>query len=174
MPDTVDHDAVIGRRHFLTRLSLGLTAFAGAVVGVPVVGFVLGPLFRKTPPVWREVGALETFKVGQTVEVTYETSASLSWAGITSQSAAWLRRTDPQTVEAFSIHCTHLGCPTRWEATPQLFMCPCHGGVFYANGEVAAGPPPRPLVRVGARIRDGHVEIETSEVPITRGTLSGE
>ena len=44
-----------------------------------------------------------------------------------------------------AVNCTHLGCPVTWFADSGLFMCPCHGGVYYANGEHASGPPPRGL-----------------------------
>jgi Rieske Fe-S protein len=32
------------------------------------------------------------------------------------------------------------------------FRCPCHGGVFDAEGNVVEGPPPRPLDRVEVRV----------------------
>jgi hypothetical protein len=32
-------------------------------------------------------------------------------------------------------------------------MCPCHGGVYYANGERASGPPPRGLYPCVYRVR---------------------
>ena len=35
----------------------------------------------------------------------------------------------------------------------ELFLCPCHGGVYYADGTVAGGPPPQPLFRYGVRDR---------------------
>ena len=41
---------------------------------------------------------------------------------------------------AFSVNCAHLGCPVRWLREAHLFMCPCHGGVYYEDGRVAAGP----------------------------------
>ncbi|HVL16527.1 MAG TPA: hypothetical protein VM387_00960, partial [Gemmatimonadales bacterium] len=44
------------RRRFLSRLSIGLSAAIAAVMGVPVVGFLLSPLTRRTPRVWRPVG----------------------------------------------------------------------------------------------------------------------
>src|SRR6188508_948275 len=52
------------RRRFLSRLSIGLSAAMAAVMGVPVVGFLLSPLTRRTPRVWRPVGRVDGFKVG--------------------------------------------------------------------------------------------------------------
>jgi menaquinol-cytochrome c reductase iron-sulfur subunit len=47
-------------------------------------------------------------------------------------------------------------------------MCPCHGGVYYKDGAVAAGPPPHALFQYQVRIRNGKVEILTSALPIAR------
>ena len=54
--------------------------------------------------------------------------------------------------------CAHLGCPVSWFPQSGLFMCPCHGGVYYGNGERASGPPPRGLYRCVWRIRKGQLE----------------
>jgi Rieske Fe-S protein len=37
-------------------------------------------------------------------------------------------------------------------AKEKKFKCPCHGGVYAADGRVLAGPPPRPLQTIEARI----------------------
>jgi menaquinol-cytochrome c reductase iron-sulfur subunit len=86
---------------------------------------------------------------------------------VTARTAAWLRRDDETGFTAFAVNCTHLGCPVRWIQGAELFLCPCHGGVFTRNGTVAAGPPPRPLTRYPVRIRNGQVEIQTTPTPIT-------
>lgn len=51
-------------------------------------------------------------------------------------------------LRAFSPVCTHLGCLVHWEANVRKFVCPCHKGVFDADGKVVSGPPPRPLERI--------------------------
>ncbi len=97
----------------------------------------------------------------------FEDPSPEAWAGVTAETGAWLRRVGEEEFIAFSINCRHLGCPVRWVAGPSLFMCPCHGGVYYPNGDVAAGPPPEPLHRYPVRVQDGNVEIETSPIPLT-------
>lgn len=154
------------RRAFLARLSFGLMALAAALVAVPVIGFIIGPLIRKFPDVWRPVGKAEDFLIGTTVRVSFRDPSPLAWAGVTADTAAWLRRDDRGEFTAFAINCTHLGCPVRWLPDANLFMCPCHGGVYYADGRVAGGPPPRPLFQYPVRINAGMVEIRTSAVPI--------
>jgi menaquinol-cytochrome c reductase iron-sulfur subunit len=154
------------RRRFLGRLSIALSAVAAAIVGIPVVGFILGPLIAPEPDVWRALGAADSFKPGETVSVSFLDPSPMEWAGVTAMTAAWLRRLESGSFIAFAVNCSHLGCPVRWLAQANLFMCPCHGGVYYADGEVAAGPPPRGLFKYPVRVRDGQVEILASAVPI--------
>jgi menaquinol-cytochrome c reductase iron-sulfur subunit len=157
--------AEAGRRRFLTHISVILGSIGAALVAIPSGAFLLG--LRKTPQVWRTVGKLGDFKLGSTVNVSFQDSSPLPWSGVTAQTAAWLRRTGDQQFVAFSMNCTHLGCPVRWLAEANLFMCPCHGGVFYADGRVASGPPPKPLNQYPVRVNNDQVQILTSPVPIT-------
>ena len=159
-PAEPDQQSVLDRRQFLARLSLGLGGVGAAIVGVPIVGFLLAPLLRRVPEQWQAVGPIEQFAVGTTVLVTLTDPSPLPWAGVAAKTAAWLRRDDEQVFVAFAVNCTHLGCPVRWLQDANLFMCPCHGGVFYNDGTPAAGPPPRPLRRYPVRVRAGQVEVQ--------------
>jgi menaquinol-cytochrome c reductase iron-sulfur subunit len=85
---------------------------------------------------------------------------------VTARTGAWLRRDGPDEATAFSVNCAHLGCPVRWLPDANLFMCPCHGGVYDQEGRVAAGPPPHGLARYPVRIVDGQVEVQTSPLPV--------
>ncbi len=154
------------RRSFLTRVSLGLTGLAGALVGLPVVGFLIAPVRRRTPDAWRVVGTVSDFEIGDTVRVVYVDPEPLPWAGFSAETAAYLRREDDRTFVAFSSYCTHTGCPVQWVDSTSLFFCPCHGGAFHRDGSVAAGPPPRPLERHETRVRNGRVEIRTTRIPL--------
>jgi menaquinol-cytochrome c reductase iron-sulfur subunit len=158
---------LLSRRRFLARLSIAMGALAATVVGVPLVGFLLSPFLKGTQETWRNVGALDQFEIGATVQVSFLDASPLPWAGVTAQTAAWLRRNSKEDFTAFAVNCTHLGCPVRWLSDAGLFMCPCHGGVYYLDGAVAAGPPPKPLPKYPVRVRDGQVEIRTSPLPIT-------
>lgn len=154
------------RRRFIERLSIALGALAAAVVAIPSGLFLLLPVFKRAPQEWRTVGPLSSFEPGTTVRVSFDDPAPLPWAGVTARTAAWLRHEPNGAFTAFAINCTHLGCPVRWLDKAELFLCPCHGGVYYADGTVAAGPPPFPLHRYDTRVRDGMVEILTSALPI--------
>jgi menaquinol-cytochrome c reductase iron-sulfur subunit len=161
------NDPEVSRRKFFELVTYTAGSIIGFLIGVPVLGFVLAPLVRRPPEDWRPVGSLDSFKIGQTVKVEFTDPSPLPWSGITSKTAAWLRRTGETDFVAYSIFCRHLGCPVRWVPGAKLFMCPCHGGVYYEDGSVAAGPPPEPLARYPVRVNNGQVEIETSAIPLT-------
>ena len=155
-----------GRRKFLGRLSIGLGSFAALLVGLPSVLGVLKPMVKTEPRLWRKVGAVDDFQVGQTVEVSFENAGTNAWAGAAGKTGAYLRRDGDSSFTAFTVNCSHLGCPVRWEQSADMFLCPCHGGVYYANGDVAAGPPPRPLAQYPVRVNQGNVEIQTTPLPL--------
>ena len=60
------------RRRFLSRLSLALSGLIATATTVPVIGFLLSPLTRKQPRVWRAVGPVSGFTIGETVNVVFE------------------------------------------------------------------------------------------------------
>jgi menaquinol-cytochrome c reductase iron-sulfur subunit len=145
---------LLTRRRFLNRISLALSGLAAAVVSVPILAYLLSPLLQPPAEEWRDLGVVDNFRIGETVEVAFDEPSSLPWAGQTSRTAVWLRRSGERDFTAFGLNCTHLGCPVNWRAGAELFLCPCHGGVYYADGSVAGGPPPRSLPRYSVRIAD--------------------
>ncbi len=157
----------IGRRNFFIKLGIISSALISIVIAIPVVGALLAPLLRKTPPAWRKVGKIDQFQIGKTVLVKFRNAAPLPWSGKVSETASWLHRNSDESFTAFSVNCAHLGCPVRWVEEAQLFLCPCHGGVYNKDGSYAAGPPPHGLRKYPVRIKNGSVEIEASAIPIT-------
>ncbi len=155
----------LSRRRFLGRFSTLLIAAAGAVISVPILAYLISPLFR-FQTAWRDLGPVERFEIGKTVEVNFEEPSPLPWAGTLATTAAWVRRVDETRFLAFAVTCTHLGCPVSWQDGARLFFCPCHGGAYYADGRVAAGPPPKPLFQYQTRIQNGQVQLLTRPLPI--------
>ena len=107
----------MSRRRFFEKLSLALGGFCAALLGVPLVGFVIAPLFRKAPNEWLSLGKIADFEIGRTVNVTITDPSSLPWAGISAKSAAWLRRVGEEQFIAFSAHCTHMSELKVWPST---------------------------------------------------------
>lgn len=162
------------RRAFLTWLTVGLSGLMGALVGLPILGYLLAPLFQPTPVEYVDVGGVDDFKPGETAFRKFRDPSPLPWAGQTAETALWVRRiaaSGDAQFTVFSVHCTHLGCPVNWLAGADLFLCPCHGGVFYSDGRVAAGPPPRPLYEREWKIANGRLLVKNAPLP-TPGSAS--
>lgn len=153
------------RRKVLATLSLGMGGVAISSVLAPWLGLFVSPLARTDPDVWMAAGSVDDFEIGETRLLAYRDPDPLPWAGFSGRDAAWVRRDGPDEFTAFSTYCPHVGCAVRWEEGAGLFMCPCHGGAFYPDGSVAAGPPPRPLDRLPVRIHEGVVELQTVRTP---------
>ena len=66
----VEAPEVLSRRRFLEKLSIALGSFCAAIVAVPLIGFVIAPLFRKPPEQWATLGKVGDFQIGKTVSVT--------------------------------------------------------------------------------------------------------
>jgi menaquinol-cytochrome c reductase iron-sulfur subunit len=160
------------RRVFFTKLSISIAGIVTLGTAVPVVSALLAPLLKRPGEIWRTVGSLDDFPLQSTILVKFVNADPASYAGTTANSAAWLRRNNGNNFIAFSANCTHLGCPVRWEKDAELFMCPCHGGVYYKDGSVASGPPPKALTQYLVRIVNNQVQIKTAPVPITSITAS--
>lgn len=64
-----------------------------------------------------------------------------------------------ESIKAFSLICTHLGCTMQWQAGDREFYCACHDGRFDQFGEVIAGPPPVPLEQFPVRVEEDKVVV---------------
>jgi menaquinol-cytochrome c reductase iron-sulfur subunit len=165
-----DSPEVLARRRLLGRASLAMSGMIAAVLSVPILAYLLTPLIKRPDETWVALGPVDRFESGKTVQVAYDDPSPLPWAGQTARTSVWLRRTGPADFAAFAVNCTHLACPVNWRPGADLFLCPCHGGIFYADGRVAGGPPTRPLAQYQVRVVDAQVQLLTGPVPIGGGT----
>jgi len=122
-----------GRRRFLARLGVAVGSLIAFMAGLPVISYILLPVSRKMHRKWVSVGPADRFAVDDTVLVSFKNPSATPWAGVTGKTGAWVRRVGDSEFIAFVLNCSHLGCPVSWEASPKLFICPCHGSVYYRN-----------------------------------------
>jgi menaquinol-cytochrome c reductase iron-sulfur subunit len=153
------------RRAFLFRIGIVINAIAAALFAIPVIGYVLSPARRFTWLDWIALGPLTDYPEKQTRLAAYINPFKKSWDGETAKIPCWVRRMEGEQFQVFAINCTHLGCPVRWFAESELFMCPCHGGAFYSDGRHASGPPPRPLYQYKYKVEAGKLWIYAGELP---------
>src|SRR6266568_423161 len=157
----------VTRRKMLMAFGIALNAVAGALFAVPVVGYVFAPSRRKEMKkelAWVTLGSLTQFPEGETRLATYRNPFVRPWDGDTGNIPCWVRRISADKFQVFAINCTHLGCPVRWFPQSGLFMCPCHGGAYYADGSRASGPPERGLFEYPFKILDGKLHIQAGEL----------
>jgi menaquinol-cytochrome c reductase iron-sulfur subunit len=100
------------------------------------------------------------------------------WDGMVAHTGCFVRNLgkdekNEDQFQVFAVNCAHLGCPVSWFPQSGLFMCPCHGGVYYENGERASGPPPRGLFQCVWNVDDGKLTIEAPHLPTLQDTLDG-
>jgi Rieske Fe-S protein len=165
------------RSRFLEASTLGVGAAIGAIVTLPVVGFMVLPAFTNVEEDEADLGPIENFPEGEYVIATYLANPQL---GEVSRRTAFVRNNgqseagDPSFTILYS-RCVHLGCPVQpngpideearrevdgVELRPvlaQSFGCPCHGGLYDAEGNRQAGPPVRSMDRYTFSIRNGRL-----------------
>lgn len=176
-------EACFERRSFLSWLSYGLGVVVAAVTALPIIGYLFGA--RKAGVQWVPLGPVTDFPENQTRRVNFDNPLRQPWDGMVANTSVYVRYEGSDGKESdeahqhkflvLAVNCAHLGCPVEWFQESGLFMCPCHGGVYYANGEHASGPPPRGLYRCDYRVtRAGdtlQLEIQAPHFPTLQNTL---
>jgi Rieske Fe-S protein len=166
------------RSRFLEASTLGVGAAIGAIVTLPVVGFMVLPAFTNVEEDEADLGPIENFPEDEYVIATYLANPE---KGEVSRRTAFVRNNgqtdagEPSFTILYS-RCVHLGCPVQpngpidEEARTELengvelrpvlaqsFGCPCHGGLYDAEGNRQAGPPVRSMDRYTFSIRNGRL-----------------
>jgi Rieske Fe-S protein len=166
------------RSRFLEASLIGLSAGMGAVLTLPVLGFMVLPSFTNLEEDEVDLGPLDNYTRGEYVIATYLARPA---QGEVSRRTVFVRNNGPAESgdPSFTIlysRCVHLGCPvqpngpideegiTELDGGVQLrpvlaqsFGCPCHGGQYNSEGNRTAGPPVRSLDRYSFSIRNGNL-----------------
>ena len=153
------------RRQFLTRLGVLLNVLGATLIGIPILGYLAAPLRRRAEQAWIPLGSVAGFPAGETRLAQYENPFRVPWDGVTAKIPCWVRHVEGGTFQVFAINCAHLGCPVRWFQESRLFLCPCHGGVYYEDGSRASGPPPRGLFEYEVEVRGEAIWVRGGRLP---------
>jgi Rieske Fe-S protein len=161
----------VSRRWLLLKLGVAFNGLVGLALATPVIRYLLSPVKRDSSyNSWVALGAAEDFPVGETRIANFKNPFSRPWDGETEGVACYVRRNTTDQFQVFAVNCAHLGCPVRWFPQSQLFMCPCHGGVYYADGSRASGPPERGLFTYDYKIVGGKLQIDAGQMPTLSNT----
>ncbi len=150
----------ISRRSWLKTCFALINGLVGALFTIPLVGFVVTPLFRRPTRHWVEIGNLTDFKAGEPRARRLRYTNALGFRDRPQSRNVWVTLGPSGDVTVFSAECTHLGCNVIWKPDRAIYFCPCHNGEFSPEGVVLAGPPPRPLTRLPTKIEGGKIWAE--------------
>lgn len=131
--------------------------------GAGVSGAVLGGLAQASGTAdkpWPElrVAALDDLKPDVPVPFSYPDASSP--AVLVRLRAAAAGGVGPgDSVVAFSVLCTHKGCPVSYRPERKLLICPCHWSTFdpAKGGQMVIGQASQPLPQIRLRVTGGSV-----------------
>jgi cytochrome b6-f complex iron-sulfur subunit len=164
------------RRDFLTLLGWGWLATALGGWLAAALRFMFPNMLYEPNP---------TFKAGKPSEYPLVDGHGAVYTNWQAAQRVWIM-SNPEGIYAFEAKCTHLGCTPRWEAASAesiaqsaaeaskkgeqpiallgRFKCPCHGSNFDIEGDVVAGPAPKPLWRLNVALsQDGQLVINKAD-----------
>lgn len=150
------------RRGFLSTVAWAITAIIGLVYSIPAIRYLIGPSFQKDDEQWLLLASTSKIEPGQPTLFKVTTEKQTGWITEEKELSSYLLTDNGRDFVAMSNICTHLGCRVRWIEQEEQFFCPCHNAVFDRQGNVVAGPPPRPLDRYQTKVEDGQVYILAS------------
>jgi Rieske Fe-S protein len=151
----------INRRGALGMIAGAVAAFWTIATAAVAGAFATTPLFAPARRRDVSLGRLDGFDA-MFRGIDVRDRVSDGWHTREEIVRVYARLDDSGAPFVLSGTCTHLGCTVRWNADAGQFQCPCHGGRFAPDGRVVDGPPPQPLRRLRADVRDGELRIELS------------
>ena len=154
-PDGPREPCRFTRRDFV---KLGGATVSGTLATGLIPALAAAPAKADAYPV-ASVAPLASIKVDAPVMFTYPDENS---------PAVLLRLREPaeggvgpgNSIVAYSILCTHKGCPVSYRPERKLLICPCHWSSFdpAKAGEMVIGQGSQALPQIKLRIQDGKVE----------------
>ncbi len=151
--DADGREAGLARRGFLKAGALGVASVLGAK-SLPVARAEAAAALPAT-----DIAKLADIAVGAEISFDYPDENS---------PAVLLRLDGPaeggigpnNSIVAFSILCTHKGCPVQYRKDKQMLICPCHFSSFDAakGGRIIIGQANETLPQINLRIHDDKVQ----------------
>jgi Rieske Fe-S protein len=157
-PPLATSPASAGRRRTLAILVNSTLALLTGAFGTLLGAFALTPAVSRRDR-WVRAATMTDLSAGVPVTRVLTVPRAEGWYRERARQTVFLLWDAQRGVRAMSATCTHLGCQVRWDGQDGRFHCPCHGGVYDADGRVVSGPPPRPLDAIEVRVdsNDGSV-----------------
>ncbi|MCL5997337.1 MAG: Rieske (2Fe-2S) protein [Chloroflexi bacterium] len=154
----------LSRRDFTKAVMTFVGAVMGAVVGIPVAGYLVSPAVKaQKTDAWVTIGPLDDYTAGQPALFSFTRAKVNGWEKTVNSYGVYVVRAEGDAVKVLSNACTHLGCRVTWQQDQNAYTCPCHDARFGRDGEVLSGPPPRALDGYETRVENGTLSIRLLE-----------
>ena len=145
------------RRSFFSWATAAIAGFATLCLSIPLVGYLISPALRRSRKEWAAIGPIDALRTREPKELSYLITRQDGWMLSTVMRSVWAVKDPDGQIVVYSPMCTHLGCAYRWDSQDSKFKCPCHNSFFDLDGKVLAGPAPRPLDRLPAKLENGRL-----------------
>jgi quinol---cytochrome c reductase iron-sulfur subunit, bacillus type len=144
-----------GRRSFLTWAIGGISTSLGAILAWPMIGFLIGPIFRKSAVRFSLVAKIDQISAEGPIKLTFSLPEEDAFLRTSEKYAVWIVKESASKFVVFSPICPHLSCYINWNPAAKKFICPCHNSIFSETGAVLSGPAPRSLDTLPYKVIDG-------------------
>src|SRR5512137_2183174 len=94
-------DQNVSRRSFMVRAIIGIGAFIGAAVAVPLAGFGILPVLRKKDPGWSDAGTSAELTPNDPQERRFFQTVRTGWQEERVERTVWLVKKPDGSVAAF-------------------------------------------------------------------------
>jgi Rieske Fe-S protein len=140
------NNIVVNRRSFFGALLCVGAAGMGAILAVPVLRYILYPLYAKSSKgTWSPIGDMKQVD---------------GWREVDSSQTVYVTKDPEGKLGVLSSICPHMGCTVAWREGQSDFYCPCHGSIFKPDGTHVSGPSPRGLDPLPHKIQDGKLMVK--------------
>jgi Rieske Fe-S protein len=157
---TLSEEKKASRRKFFANGLKAVTALFGLGLGIPLTGFFISPAIKKEERDWIGVAALSQLRDNEPTRITYQHTRKDGWVQSQTRKSIFIIKLEDGKIAALSNRCTHLGCGVDWNARSGSFTCPCHGGIFNAQGIPVEGPPSKPLIQLLTKVEANTIFIK--------------
>ena len=148
----------IDRRTFMGMITWAIGGLIGAGFGIPAIAYIISPASKKNETQdWIPLGSVSKVELGVPTLFKAKIERQTGWITDEEELSIYVFSENGRDFVAMSNICTHLGCRVRWIAEQDQFFCPCHNAGFKKNGDVASGPPPKPLDQYQVKEEDGQL-----------------
>lgn len=157
----------VQRRDFVNIILVGLGSVIGLIIGIPAIAYLLSPAVKvNEEEAWVPLGPLNAYPIDIPILFSYTRSKVNGWEKTVNSYGAyvWRHGEGDSDVTVYSNWCTHLSCRVTWEEDRSIYICPCHDGHFDKEGQVVAGPPPKPMYEYETMVEEGILSIKHMEV----------